>query len=213
MLYPFVLDVCADSMLQRFTFCLREHLRLRLWSELGKDPLHLLAQQESIHIKHDRIYKHATAQFNFTTYDVCRDTDVVHCSRDIDTGFSLDKTGIMVGASRQDLSLPWDYAVVLGIFHAQVLLPDSSERRMEFLWVRWFDRDVSWTSGQSTCRLERLTLTSLDVPGAVDFVDPAVVIRGCHIVPAFHYGRTPPSGYSSVAHQSKGDWQYYYINW
>ncbi len=128
------------------------------------------------------------------------------------TGFSLDKTTIMIHSPDNNARLPWDYAVVLGVFHAQVLLADSLERRVDFLWVRWFDRDNSWTAGPVTQRLERLSLAPLGGPDSFDFVDPASIIRGCHVIPAFHYGRAPPSGYNSIARQYGGDWIFYYVN-
>jgi hypothetical protein len=142
---------------------------------------------------------------------------VVHCARDQNSaslgGFLLDKTTVMVHTP-QDIALhPWTYAVVLGIFHAQVLLPDLSERRMEFVWVRWMDRDPDWVSGPSTQRLERLILVPLADSNATSFIDPATIIRGCHIMPAFCHGRSlGDQSHTSVAHQEDGDWVYYYMN-
>lgn len=145
-------------------------------------------------------------------YDVRRDVDIIHCARDT-PGFSFDKTRVLVYSPNTWNRLPWNYAVVLGVYHAQVLLPDSSERRMEFLWVRWFERDTSISVGPSVRRLERLKIMALDSPHATGFVDPAAVIRGCHIVPAFYYGRATLSiQHSLIAHHTGGDWSYYYMN-
>lgn len=60
-------------------------------------------------------------------------------------------------------------------------------------------------------RLERLHLADLDTDGAMGFIDPGAVIRGCHLVPAFNYGRLAPAGHPSVASSSLGDWRYFYV--
>lgn len=161
---------------------------------------------------------------NYTTYDVQRGVDILHCSNLSETrnvvkpsapehhyGFSLDKSAVLVHSVGQSSGLPWAYAIVLGIFHAFVLLPDGNERRLEFLWVRWLDRDLSLPAGPTPRRLERLTLAPLDAPNAVDFIDPASVIRGCHLIPAFHHGRLPHEVFS-LAHHSLGDWRFLYVN-
>ncbi|KIJ59550.1 hypothetical protein HYDPIDRAFT_33080 [Hydnomerulius pinastri MD-312] len=46
-----------------------------------------------------------------------------------------------------------------------------------------------------------------------DFVDPADVLRGCHLIPAFASGKLHPDGVavSPMAHDSE-DWKYYYAN-
>lgn len=188
-------------------------MRQRLWTEVENNTDHPLASPDSIDIRDGRIYQYTTAQINFTTYNVRRDVDVIRCSRPSEmTGFSLDKTTVMVNCPENDVSLPCSYAIVLGVFHANILLPNSPERRLDFLWVRWFDRDNSWIAGPGMRRLERLFLSPLGVPDSFGFVDPASVIRGCHIIPAFHYNRAPPSGHISIARQHGDDWTYYYMN-
>jgi hypothetical protein len=86
------------------------------------------------------------------------------------------------------------------------------ETRIEFLWVRWLDRDDYLVTGPSTRRLERLSLVPLDQPNAVSFIDPADVIHGCHFIPAFHHGLAQSAGYPSIASDSAGASQYYYVN-
>ena len=149
---------------------------------------------------------------NYTTYDIRRDFDVIHLPphNDESLGFSLDKTSILVHNVNSAAPHPWSYAIVLGIFHAQVL-QGSTTTRVEFLWVRWLDRDQSWIAGPSTRRLERLALAPLGEFDGTDFIDPATVIRGCHLIPAFHHGLAEPSGPPSVADQRTSNWRYYYV--
>lgn len=46
------------------------------------------------------------------------------------------------------------------------------------------------------------------------FVDPATVLQGCHIIPAFSSGKvhTDGCGLSRCA-EDANDWSYYYANW
>ena len=45
------------------------------------------------------------------------------------------------------------------------------------------------------------------------FVDPAAVLRGCHIVPTFSGGNVHADGYGlSRCAMDAEDWSYYYVN-
>ena len=48
---------------------------------------------------------------------------------------------------------------------------------------------------------------------AFDFVDPADILRGCHLLPAFAKGRSRPDriNFSPIARDGE-DWKYYYVN-
>ncbi|KIJ61923.1 hypothetical protein HYDPIDRAFT_30990 [Hydnomerulius pinastri MD-312] len=48
---------------------------------------------------------------------------------------------------------------------------------------------------------------------AFDFIDPADILRGCHLIPAFAKGRSHPdhTALSPIAKDSD-DWKYYYVN-
>lgn len=170
------------------------------------------ANDKMILIKDNRIYRHATLQINYTTYDVRRDVDTMHPSRD-DRGFSLDKTGILVHNPTSSTKYPWSYAIILGVFHAHVYQSDASEApiRIDFLWVRWLDHDWSWQAGPRVRRLERLTLASLSDHDGTGFIDPATIIRGCHLIPAFHHGILPASGAPSIADDRDGNKYFYYV--
>lgn len=159
--------------------------------------------------KGKRIYQHATFHVNFTTYDLQCDQDIIH--------HSSDHLAIMVSTAEGTSGSPWHpwmYARVLGIFHAEVLLPDKSEvTHIEFLWVRWMERDNSTPAGLAARQLKRISFMPIASAESYGFIDPAAVIRGCHLIPACHHGRAPPSTYDSIAQDSGGDWNYYYVMW
>lgn len=92
-------------------------------------------------------------------------------------------------------SHPFWYARVLGVFHAKVLHtgPQSRNRsiqHLEFLWVRWFGMEPGRQYGCSKARLPRIGFVPEGDPSAFGFLDPSLVLRGCHLVPAFAEGRT-----------------------
>ena len=49
--------------------------------------------------------------------------------------------------------------------------------------------------------------------GSFGFVDPADVLRGCHIIPAFSSGRAHSDGHG-LSHSAvdSNDWKCYYVN-
>jgi len=117
---------------------------------------------------------------------------------------------------------PYWYARVVGIFHVDVIhegpkSQSSNKQRIDFLWVRWFGRDPSFKAGMQARRLHRVGFLDAAGPGAFGFLDPTMVLRGIHVIPAFAEGQTSdllrPT--HSVARMPLGedqDWQYYYVN-
>jgi hypothetical protein len=113
---------------------------------------------------------------------------------------------------------PYWYGRIVGIFHAQVrhIGPRSKSteiQRIDFLWVRWFGRDMDYHAGWKRKRLHRLGFMSDD--GAFGFLDPNQIIRGVHLIPGFALGRTSMYLGPSIARQDSEndkDWYRYYIN-
>jgi hypothetical protein len=105
------------------------------------------------------------------------------------------------------------YAKVLGIHHVNIICVGNifESRRLDFLFVRWYEtiQNHSW----ETCTLDRVHLMPLSDQNAFSFVDPAIVLRACHIIPAFSRGQQSPNecGLSPLA-GDKNDWYEYYIN-
>lgn len=166
-------------------------------------------------LRQDRVYSHATAHFNYTSYDLRREQDIIHPS----TGKSNILVHTPVNAV-DNLSYPWLYAHVLGIYHTNIYLPGASQHeRVEFLHVRWYQYDTTWSNGALARRLERIhpvpySSTDTDAPSAFGFVDPSHVIRACHLIPAFRYGHTTEYLQPSLARDNylHGDWKYLYVN-
>lgn len=105
------------------------------------------------------------------------------------------------------------YAKVLGIHHVNVIRVGNvyESRRFEFLFVRWYELVQSHT--WSTHNLGRVRFIPLESSDAFGFVDPAMVLRACHIIPAFSRGQRNPSecGISPIAGDHQ-DWREYYVN-
>jgi hypothetical protein len=116
-----------------------------------------------------------------------------------------------------DARHPFWYARVLGIYHANVFFgPDfnAQPERVEFFFVWWFGRDPDWQGGPGTCRLDRIGwVPENDPSGTFGFLDPARVIRACHLIPAFCYGKMTHLLSASQARDSlTGDWVNHYVS-
>lgn len=159
-------------------------------------------------LKGNRFYRHNLFRINYTTYDVRRAQDTVnprteHCD-------------VML-LSREPTDHPFCYARVLGVYHANVIyigpgLKDYQPRRMEFLWVRWFEVMNCHSSLDHTA-LDAVRFPPMAEADAFGFVDPADILRCCHIIPAFAYGRLHPDGVAMSYHaRDAADWKRYYVN-
>jgi hypothetical protein len=151
---------------------------------------------------------------NFTTYDVRRAEDVVKPSGPRCNVMGLNPT--FSSASNQKRHPFW-YAKVLGIFHANVMYHDGRNRdhvsrRIEFVWVRWYE--IHKVGSWAPQRLDEVYFPSIFEEDSFGFVDPADILRSCHIVPIFKDGQHSSGknpGHSEYA-QDKHDWNFYYIN-
>lgn len=198
---------------------LKDHLLQRLLRSRA-DPPDLeqeftSADRQRILFRNEKLYQHKVVRINFTTYDVRRSQDSLnprssHCD-------------VLVQAQEDTHSPnyhPFWYARIVGIFHANVFLAETDGsvttpfQTLHFLWVRWFGRDLSRRTGVHRY-FERIGfVTEDDDTDPFGFVDPADVIRACHLIPAFTFGRTedllPPSiGRSNP--DERTDWQWYYV--
>ena len=175
----------------------------------------LLPERDYVLFKNGRMYMHHLIQFNFTTYDVRRAQDVVnpntpHCD-------------IMLLANTQGdgdnhSHHPFLYARVLRIYHVNVIYTgedtlDYNARRVEFLWVRWFEYEESRSLGWDDLKLDSVRFPPMASEGAFGFVDPKDVLRGCHTVPTFAKGRACLDGVGlSRCARDAHEWSHYCIN-
>ena len=84
------------------------------------------------------------------------------------------------------------YARVLGVYHVNVVYNgpgslDLNPRRINFLWVRWFESE---NADGNAFSLNRLSLPTVSASSeSLDFLNPEDVLRACHIIPRFYLGR------------------------
>lgn len=167
----------------------------------------------SIILKDDRMYHHNTARFNYTTYDVRRSQDVInprtsHCNIMV---LSADDDDIRRQGHK------YIYGKVLGIYHVNVIfvgsgMVDYTPLRVEFLWVRWYTPIGNFAAWE-TSTLDRLSFPRMLNEFSFDFLDPADVLRGSHIIPSFADGKKHSNGLGvSACAGDKDDWRQYYVN-
>ncbi|KIJ64394.1 hypothetical protein HYDPIDRAFT_90003, partial [Hydnomerulius pinastri MD-312] len=177
-------------------------------SNLDRMEHHDLSTLNQVVFKGDRIYRHNIFHVNYTTYDVRRAQDTINPR--------TEHRDIMLLAPL-DSAHPFLYARVLGIFHANVIytgpgLKDYHPRCLEVLWVRWFEV-VDAPAGWEHAALDSLRFVPNAQDDAYGFINPADVLRGCHLIPAFADGRMHPDGVSMSRNAKDGaDWKKYYVN-
>jgi hypothetical protein len=168
-----------------------------------------------VFLKKDRIYHHKLSRFHFTTYDVRRGTDIINPG--------TSRCNIMLIADNPDstegssIVHHFLYARVLGVYHANVVytgpgMLDYEARRLDFLWVRWYEIVDPASSGWNKSKLDSVRFPPLNGEDAFGFVDPKDVLRGCHIMPNFAAGKRHADevGTSRCAKDSK-DYRCYYV--
>jgi hypothetical protein len=201
-----------------FVRTLKQHLLPRYLALISPDStaqgIAALARTHdwsNITFKEDRIYTHKIMRVKYDTYDTRRDEDIVH--------LETERCNIMVHNSAYPSSSPhpFRYGKVLGILHAEVAHIGSIGRikggyrfsHMEFLWVRWYQHALA----TDTHELDKVVLLPVNKTGALEFIDPSLVLRACHIVPRFSAGRRFPNGTgNSALAQDRDDWNEYFIN-
>ncbi|KAF8151198.1 hypothetical protein BJ912DRAFT_869512 [Pholiota molesta] len=230
--HPFNLDVFAresryDPAAKDFVKNLKEHLLDRICSKLqiskenfGSGINAMEEAQNSVLIKDNRLYNHKLARFYYTTYDVRRSEDIInprtsHCNimllSDLETGNNPDSDALNAH--------PFLYARVIGIYHVNIIytgpgMTGYEAMRFDFLHVRWFQLDVTGPhSGWTSSRLDRLSFPPMAEQGSFGFVDPSLVLRGCHLIQAFSLGKSHPDGIglSSISKDGQ-DWISYDVN-
>ncbi|PCH42858.1 hypothetical protein WOLCODRAFT_74514, partial [Wolfiporia cocos MD-104 SS10] len=198
---------------------LKNHLLSRLMGrEFDGDENEFTPEEHAtLKILENKIYFHKVVRVNYTTYDMRRDQDMINPRTHPD---------VMVLAHEDDQdhnanTHPYWYVRVIGIFHVMVehtgiYSTSKRPRRMDFLWVRWFGRDLSALGGFQTHRLHCIGFVPDDDRNAFGFLDPDNVLRAAHLILAFADGHTDRLLGSSGACQIHGeddmDYENYYVN-
>ncbi|KAI0055695.1 hypothetical protein BV25DRAFT_1815207 [Artomyces pyxidatus] len=220
----FLLARAGDPAVEDFSVKLQKHLHPRLLEALKKEaddrpgiwrtalndaemaPPEAKDPSSLIYLKNERIYHHKRTYFHFTTYDVKRGSDLINPGTLRHNVMLLDDG---------DTGHHYMYARVLGMYHANVLYTgpgslDFETRRMDFLWVRWYEVVDPASSGWDG--LDFLSFPPIEGPDAFGFVDPNDVVRGCHIVPDFNTGKRHDDGACLSGSVRDGDdYKRYYI--
>lgn len=172
------------------------------------------ADRNTVRIIGDHIYAVKLLRINYTTYDIRRDQDSLNPRTHCDVMLHSPET--------EPGAHPFWYARILGVFHTKVLhtgehAHNRSVQHVEFLWVRWFGMEQRYRSGFKAARLPKVGFVSEGDPsGAFGFLDPSLVLRGCHLVPAFASGRTnillkTVSTTAARLPDETDDWVNYYV--
>ncbi|KAF7976664.1 hypothetical protein HWV62_6005 [Athelia sp. TMB] len=172
------------------------------------------ADRATVRIIDNRVNFAKVFRVNYTTYDLQRDQDSMNPRNRCDVMVMSPETG--------PNAHPYWYARVIGVFHVRVLHtgPDSknkSYQHMEFLWVRWLGIVPGHRYGFKAARLPKFGFVPETSPDPFGFLDPSLVIRGCHLIPAFNDLRTSdllsanPSAGRPIG--DTDDWRAFYVNW
>ncbi|KAK7442740.1 hypothetical protein VKT23_015987 [Stygiomarasmius scandens] len=213
----------GDPALSDFVVKLKNHILSR---HLGESGTVGFSQEERRRVTfiNGLIYKHQQVRVNYNTYDMQRVHDCINPRTHPDI-ITLNSSW---DSSEAD-SHPYLYARVIGVFHADYRYsgPGVSGREVHeiaFLWVRWYEFDSSYHWGWGAKRPPRVYFVDSKDPFAFDFIDPATVLRGIHLLPVFDKGTTldllPPD---SIARQVQEytndgraletkDYRYYYVS-
>jgi len=177
-------------------------------------------ERNTIHISGEQIYRCKTMRVNYTTYDVRRDRDIINPRMYPDIMVQSPETG--------PHAQPYWYARVIGIFHAYVSSTHPGVGRetscpswMDFLWVCWFGTEPgAYCHGFHNARLPKIGFVESSDHYTFTFLDPAQVIRGVHLIPAFSEDPERMSALlpvtKSVARilkpDEQDDWVNFYVN-
>jgi hypothetical protein len=178
----------------------------------------------AVELYNNRVYTNETMRVRYTTYDIRRGEDIVRLEAKLNI-MVLDKDSL----SPEDD--PYRYGCVMGIFHADVMLigelgdgtRNYQSHRIDFLWVRWYERAAPRTA----LRLQKLRFDETQGPDDFEFVDPSDVIRGVHLIPCSASGvdkdysrprfiskRTEPQNQTTTSKRKPTirHWNAYYVN-
>ncbi|KAF7293647.1 hypothetical protein MIND_01144600 [Mycena indigotica] len=160
-----------DPALQDFVPKLKTYLHCQLLSLDDPDAQFSTEDLINVVIEKDLLYTHATMKVNYMTYDVRRDQDMINTRT---RRFFLVHAQDLVDSHRY-----W-YGEIIGIFHAYVLLADlpGKAKRVEFLWVRWFQRDMTHRCGMKAKHFPRIRYMPHESVDAFGFLNPQDVVRG-----------------------------------
>jgi hypothetical protein len=170
---------------------------------------------DTVFFQKDTMYQHSILCINYTTYDVRRSQDTLNPK--------TDHCNILLLSPDTDVGHQYQYAQIIGIYHVNLIYNNPTThqyctQRMEFLWVRYFKHldNITVQRGWKLARLDQLQFYTMDHQDAFGFVDPAQVVRACHLIPKFALGQQYADGSlgssQSQCVKDSRDWRAYYAN-
>jgi hypothetical protein len=176
---------------------------------LPRSNMDYLEDASFVSIQDYRIYPHPKLRLRYTTYDTRRDEDLIRVQG--------CKNNIMVlqwNDSANQKPHPFQYARVLGIYHANATLGGYAmdAQRFDFLWVRWYNLQEGGSDSLSPLGFPCLTFPPVTDRSAFGFVDPADVLRASHIIPRFAVGRVVDENGISLRAKDGEDYVSYMVN-
>ena len=164
----------------------------------GDEENFSVADRSKLSFTNGVVYRHKVLRINYTS----------------DSLNPRTHPNIIILSHEDDNTHPYWYAKIIGIFHAVVQHPSKPDpTSMDFLWGMAATFCITPVGNRSIFRA--LDLWTVTMNFHLVFLDPLHVIRGCHLIPAFHDGRTddllPPS-IARLETENNEDWLYYYVN-
>lgn len=150
---------------------------------------------------------------NYTTYDVHHDQNTLNPNSD-----HRDIMMLWAGCTAGTVQHRFCYTCVISIYHANVLytgpgLKDYITRRLDFLHVQWF-RWILPNPQYDAVELDKLRFLPITDENVFNFIDPADIMRACHLIPTFMHGKSHSDCTAlSLIVRDSDDWNYYYFNW
>ncbi|KIK79015.1 hypothetical protein PAXRUDRAFT_770925 [Paxillus rubicundulus Ve08.2h10] len=175
----------GDPAIKDFLPNLRTHLLHRLLDVplSDQDKVYLPDERNKLLIRSNTLYALKTAQTQFTTYNLRQEYNFLHLGHQYDIMVPTGESG--PGCH------PYWYAWVLGIYHTDVCLlgRDEDYCNIHLLWVQWFGICPGHRSGVKAGRLPKIGFIPCSDSATFGFLNPALVIRTVHLIPAFVDGR------------------------
>ena len=147
---------------------------------------------------------------------MCRGQDIINCGT---PHYNVMLLSSLTSDSESSSKCRYLYARVLGAYHANVTytgpgMLDYKPRRIDFLWVRWYQVQRAGTISWKNSELPMVSFPPLASDTAFGFIDPSDVLRACHIIPAFASGQTHEDGVGVSSHaRDRDDYHAYYVGW
>ena len=176
------------------------------------------SDRNSVCIVGSKIYSVQMCHIYYTSYDLQQQCDTVNPHTHLDI--------MMCSPINEEGAEPYWYVRVLRVYHANIwvenlVIPGAKNTRcMDFLWVHWFGEEPGYLSGFHRACLPKIGFVPSTDEFAFSFVNPANVVRGCHLIPAFNAGWSAdllPWPCSIARHFDPGDkddkdWLNFYVN-